>query len=199
MTAPQIILIITLIVQSLSTVYYIWLMVIGKVVAQRMGWFILTILGVMYLISGLQLSAGLAIYFLAQQFMAPLAVFLFSLKYGKGGVARLDILCLVIATIGIVLWKLTSQPLVGLFFACFSDSIGAFLVAKSAIAEPDEENPYPWMVTIVSVIITILVSGDSTLYGLISTIYIGIVNLIVILSIFIGYYLLRKRLTNQTL
>jgi hypothetical protein len=192
----NIILTITLIIQSLSTVYYIWQVIIGKVVPQRIGWLIWTILGMMYLISGFELNAGLAIYFLAQQFLSPLSIFLVSLKYGKGGFQKLDAVCLVLSLIGIVLWKMTSQPLIGVFFACFSDSIGAFVIGKAAVDKPAQENLVPWCVTILSVVITLVISKDSSLISLISTVYIGLVNLSIILSILFGKYLLSKNILN---
>jgi hypothetical protein len=183
-----IILITTLIIQSLSTVYYIWQIILGKVAPQRVGWLIWTILGAMYLFSGLELNAGLATYFLLQQFLSPLCVFLFSIKYGKGGFTKLDFICLLLSIVGIILWRVSSQPIIGVLLACFSDSIGAFVIGKAAISKPEQEKLLPWSVTIITVIITLVISNDSSLVSLISTIYIGIVNLSIILAILFGKY-----------
>jgi hypothetical protein len=52
------------------------------------------------------------------------AVFAISIKRGMGGWARLDVSCLVLALIGIVVWRTTGQPIVGLYVSILADFIG---------------------------------------------------------------------------
>ncbi len=47
-----------------------------------------------------------------------------SIKRGMGGVAKIDLLCLVIALMGIVAWQTTQNPAVGLYFSILADFTG---------------------------------------------------------------------------
>jgi len=48
-------------------------------------------------------------------------IFLLSLKFGMGGVAKTDILCLILSLSGIIIWKITSNPMYGLFASIAAD------------------------------------------------------------------------------
>ena len=56
--------------------------------------------------------------------ISNLLIFLFSIKYGIGGWAKTDIACLVISGIGIIIWQITSEPLLALFASIFANIIG---------------------------------------------------------------------------
>lgn len=51
-------------------------------------------------------------------------IFVLSLKYGMGGYAKSDIACLVVAVVGILLWQITDNPALGLYFAILADFTG---------------------------------------------------------------------------
>lgn len=53
-----------------------------------------------------------------------IVIFILSLKHGMGGRSKTDILCLVLAVIGIVLWQTTKMPIIALFFSIGADFIG---------------------------------------------------------------------------
>jgi hypothetical protein len=199
MQIQEIILILVLLIKSGFTVNYIIQTIKGKIIPQRTAWLIWTILAGVYFFSGLQLGSGFALLFLLQELFSTGSVYLTSLKFGKGGYTKIDIICLSLAILGIVLWQLTANPLVGLFFACFTDSIGAYLISKEAIIRPEQENLGIFAFTIISVVITLIISfSSSSLTSLISTIYIGIVNLIIVICIIYGYIISRKK-TNYNL
>lgn len=48
-------------------------------------------------------------------------IFILSIKFGMGGWDKLDIICLLLSILGLILWKLTSIPEIGLFLAIASD------------------------------------------------------------------------------
>ena len=56
--------------------------------------------------------------------VSNLLIFLLSIKYGMGGWAKTDIACLVISGIGILIWQITSEPLLALFASIFANIIG---------------------------------------------------------------------------
>lgn len=56
--------------------------------------------------------------------LQAIVIFILSLKHGMGGWAKTDILCLVMALIGIVAWKITTNPVYGLYFGILADLMG---------------------------------------------------------------------------
>lgn len=56
--------------------------------------------------------------------LQAIVIFALSIKYGMGGWSRSDIACLIIALIGIVLWQVTSNPLLALYFSILADLVG---------------------------------------------------------------------------
>ena len=65
-----------------------------------------------------------AIYLAGVTTIQSLAMFILSIKYGMGGWAKSDIICLILALIGIVLWRITKNPVIALYFAIGADFIG---------------------------------------------------------------------------
>lgn len=51
-------------------------------------------------------------------------IFVLTLKYGMGGWERIDLLCLGIALIGIIIWRITNNPILALFSAILADFVG---------------------------------------------------------------------------
>lgn len=69
------------------------------------------------------------------------AIFIFalSIRRGMGGWAPTDLLCLGVALVGIVLWQVTNDPLLGLFFAIGADFMGMIPAIIKTYRAPDTE------------------------------------------------------------
>ena len=69
------------------------------------------------------------------------AVFIFglSIKHGFGGKSKSDIICLVIALLGIVLWQVTKQPVLALYFAMLADLTGMIPALFKTYRMPETE------------------------------------------------------------
>lgn len=65
-----------------------------------------------------------AIWLAGVSALQSVIIFILSLKRGMGGWSASDILCLVIAILGIILWKLTKNALIALYFAIAADFVG---------------------------------------------------------------------------
>lgn len=65
-----------------------------------------------------------AIWLASISAMMSSIVFLLTIKYGMGGWGKVDIISLIIALIGIIVWKLTNNPALGLFSAILADFSG---------------------------------------------------------------------------
>lgn len=65
-----------------------------------------------------------AIWLAGVSTLQSILIFFLSIKHGMGGWSRTDILCLVIALLGIVLWQVTKNPVIALYFAIGADFTG---------------------------------------------------------------------------
>jgi hypothetical protein len=62
-----------------------------------------------------------------------------SIKYGMGGWEKSDLICLGIAVLGIVLWKLTNNPFLGLCFSILADFAGCIPALIKTYKHPETE------------------------------------------------------------
>ncbi len=65
-----------------------------------------------------------AVWLAGASALQALVIFSLSLKFGMGGWAKSDLLCLIIAAIGIVAWQTTTNPIFGLLASIFADLAG---------------------------------------------------------------------------
>lgn len=82
-------------------------------------------------------------YFLGQGLIAML-----SLKYGVGGWAPFDRLCLLGAGLSLILWWLLSSPLAALLVNIAVDFFGALPTIRKSYLEPETENMAAWLLTV---------------------------------------------------
>ena len=70
-----------------------------------------------------------------------LIILLLSIKRGMGGWAKLDIVSLMIAGIGICLWQVTRNPILALYFSILADFSGSVPTLIKAYRYPQTESP----------------------------------------------------------
>jgi hypothetical protein len=80
-----------------------------------------------------------AIWLAAASTLQALLIFVLSIKYGMGGWAKADLLCLGIALAGIVLWQTTHNPVLALYAAILADFTGMVPALIKTYRFPDTE------------------------------------------------------------
>lgn len=75
------------------------------------------------------------------------SVFIFGLsfKYGVGGFNKFDVVCLVLAVVGVIIWISTANPLIALYFSIFVKAIGLMPTLRKVYYRPDTENTVAWV------------------------------------------------------
>ena len=68
-----------------------------------------------------------------------LAVALLALRWGEKDITKLDWLCLMGAFMGIVLWRITNEPLTAIVFVTITDGLAAIPTFRKSYWKPDEE------------------------------------------------------------
>ncbi len=69
---------------------------------------------------------------------------------------RFTLICVAIALIGIVLWRLTSQPALAVYFSIIADIFATLPTIHKAYNDPSSEYPLPYLLSMVSMGITLL-------------------------------------------
>ena len=164
---------------------------------QRMTKFIYLIISVVIIASMVFSNDTSAIYLALVQGLATLGIFTLSLKYGVGGVGKLDLGVLVLALLAIVGWKTTNNPFVGLYLSVFADAVGIIPTLPKIYKDPHSEEPFYYISDIVSGFFSCLALVSVNEFGNIEKnlfpVYILLLNLVVFLIITIR----RKALKNK--
>lgn len=115
-------------------------------------------------------------------------IFLLSFKFGMGGVAKTDIACLVIAVLGITIWKITDNPLLALYAAILADFTGMIPTLLKTYHKPHTEVWYFFFFSGVSAICNMFALYTQTFQEYLYPLYLLFINMLMVLLV------LRKKL-----
>jgi hypothetical protein len=116
------------------------------------------------------------------------AVFIFglSIKHGMGGKDKSDVICLIIALIGIVLWRITKQPVLALYFAILADFTGMIPALIKTYRRPETEIWSYFAIDIVAGLLTLIASKEWTVQAVSYGLYIMVINMLMVGIILFG-------------
>lgn len=181
------------ILMMLSVVPYARSILRGETKPQRMTWFIWSVLILIALFSQFAKGATWSLLLTAGDSIAVLIVFILSIKFGMGGLRKMDIISLCGAGLSLILWYLTKEPAVALFLIILIDLIGANLTIVKAWKNPETENWVGWAMCGVGGFLGILAVGSFNFVLLSYPIYICLINTIMAIIILgRGKYGLKK-------
>ena len=124
MTSQIIFIIISSILAIISPIIYSIAIIKGKAKPHRTTRFILLIITSLTTASLLAQHNDVAIWLAAVSTFQSVMLFSLSMKKGMGGWSKSDIICLIMAIVGIVLWQITKNPVIALYFAIAADFMG---------------------------------------------------------------------------
>lgn len=112
----------------------------------RVTWFIFFILNATYLANNAASGATNSLWLIAGWTITTLIIFLLSITKGVGGYAKLDIVVLVGAIIGLVLWWILGTPLASIVVNLVVSTIAFVPTYKKAFLDPGSETKITWFV-----------------------------------------------------
>jgi len=174
---------------TLGFLPYIRDVLAGKTKPQRASWLIWSVLVFIAFFSQLTKGATDSLWVTGVGAVGVTIVFLLSLKFGVGGLAKKDIAALVSAAGIILLWYLTKEAAVALLLVIVANSIGVSLTLVKAYRDPGSETMVAWVLTGVSGIFSVLAVGRVDLVLLAYPAYIALANFSVAAAVVLG----RKR------
>lgn len=113
-----------------------------KTKPERGSWLIWSVLMFISFFSQMAKGATDSLWLTAGQTISVLTIFILSLKYGYGGLAKRDTKGLIGAGIGLVLWYLTKEAAIALIIVILVDGIGTYLSVIKSYEDPGSETLY---------------------------------------------------------
>lgn len=169
---------------SAFALYYISILN-GKTRPNRATWFVLTVVGVMIVMSYYASGARETLWVPLSYAIGPFIAFLLSLKYGEGGWTPFDRFCLFACFVSIVFWKISHSSTVTLFASILIDFFGLLPTIKKAYLDPKSEDRTAWSVTSLSNFLNILAVSSWTFVIGFYPVYMFLVNGLVTALLFL--------------
>jgi hypothetical protein len=115
----------------------------------------------------------------------PLTVFIasFTNKQAAWKITRFDLLCGGLSLVGLVLWMITKVGNVAIFFSIVADGLAAIPTIVKAYKFPDTEIAWPWIATVIGVILTLLTIPEFTFANSGFILYILVVNTLIFILV----------------
>lgn len=188
----QVLLIIGALLPVVSSATYIWAIVFGSVRPQVTTRFLLM------LICGLSLASLVAAHDRSGVWLAltsaiqSVVLWILSLWRGIGSIFnKLDLLCLALCLVGIVLWLVNGQALLGLIASILADFVGCVPSLVKTVRLPHTEALTFYVLDTVAGL-CVLFGGPLNGRAMLYPIYIMVVNLAYVVPI-AQYYVRRRR------
>lgn len=130
----------------------------GNTKPNKVTWFIWALAPMIAFLALIKQGVGIKSLFTFVVGFNPLLVFLASFLNKKAywKISKLDIICLIFALLGIVLWQVTSIANLAILFSIFADGIAGAPTIIKAYQSPDTENAYVYLGSATSAVITLL-------------------------------------------
>lgn len=157
-----------------------------KTKPERASWFIWTILGSIAFFSQLAKGATNSLWMNGLDTVAVVAIFVLSLRNGKGGLMKRDVAALVFALIGLILWYFTKEASIALFIVITIDLVGSILTVVKTCEDPESETLISWILFGLSGLLSAISVGSFNLTLLSYPVYILIANWSVVVAIVWG-------------
>ena len=173
-------------ISILSFIPYIRDIVRGKTHPERASWFIWTALGSIAFFSQMAKGATDSLWMTGAQTLGVVVIFLLALRFGTGGLTKRDVVALVFAGIGLLLWYFTNEAAIALFLVIIIDGIGSLLTAIKSYEKPESETLISWVLFGISGLFGMVSVGSFDLILLAYPFYIVVANIVIVLVIYRG-------------
>lgn len=165
---------------------YIRDILLNKTKPERASWLIWATLGSIAFFSQLASGGSSSLILPATETLFTLIIFFLSVKFGVGRLTRRDILALIAAAIGLIIWYFTKQPVTALIITILIDLIGSVLTVIKSYQEPETETLATWVIVAVAGILATISVGKFDWILLLYPVYIFAANGATALAIILG-------------
>ena len=179
-----------------SPIFYASSILQGESKPHRTTRFVLLVITLLAFTALFAQNNTVAVFLAGVSFLQSIIIFILSIKYGMGGRAKIDIVCLFIALIGILVWKLTDNPIMWLMASILADFVGMIPALIKTYKLPETETRIFYWLDVCAAIFTMLAITTYSYQEISYPIYIMVINLVMVIFILrapiIKIYISRK-------
>ena len=124
------------------------------------------------------LGSGSLIVFTLGEAIGSVAILFLAIKYGVGGLSKLDVACYALLVVDVIVWLLTGNPLIALHLSVLADIIAFTPTLAKTWKTPKSETAIFFVGGIVAPLLNIAGTGHYSYSVLLFPCYIAIANLI---------------------
>lgn len=153
----------------------------GKVKPNRVSFLLWSIAPLIAFAAQIKQGIGLESLMTFSTGFLPLTTFIASFvnKKAEWKITRFDLVCGLLSILGLILWLVTKVGNIAITFSIVADALAAIPTLVKAYKHPDTELAWPWIATVVGVVLTLLTLKELTFANSGFIIYILIVNTII--------------------
>ncbi len=116
----------------------------GKTKPERASFWIFSLLIGVTLVAQLSDKVTWAAALVATSLLSVLAIAILSIRYGYGTFHKRDTVSILLAVVGVIVWQLTSEPLIAVIMVIFVDFAGFWLTLVKTWKAPETETLFAW-------------------------------------------------------
>ena len=154
---------VALVIGLLSYIPYFRDILRSKTKPHAFSWFVWSVLTGIAFFAQIVKDGGAGAWVNAGTALMCLAVFALSLFKGEKNIARVDILSLLGAAVGIVIWTLTNDPVLAVILVTVIDALGFIPTYRKSYAKPHEETLSTYVVSATKYAISLFALGSYSL------------------------------------
>ena len=166
-----------------SYVVFIRSILAGQAKPHRTTRFLVMLVNIIQTASLIFTGNTVAVWLAGTFAFSNIIIFVLSIKYGLGGWAKLDIVCLVIALLSIVIWKITYNPGIALLFAIAADVTGFIPTIIKSYKRPETEVWLFFGIDAVAATFNLLATKEWTITSIAFPLYIIALDVLLVLLI----------------
>lgn len=166
---------------------YIYEIFYRGVKPERTTWLIWT--GILAISFFAQKSAGAgdSLWLTFGDMLACGIVFGISIFRGVGGTNRLDLICFMVALIGVAAWQLGGNPLVAILGGILADLAASAPTIRKAYITPEEEGFTVYAISLLAAVIGLVAAQSTDFVVLIFPMYLILSNATIVMAKLVGH------------
>ena len=178
---PGYFVIVGTLIGAAGSVAYLVDTVKGKVRPNRVTFFMWSLAPMIAFSAQIGQGVGLESLMTFSAGFSPLLVFIASFvnKKAQWKLTGFDLSCGVLSLAGLALWMITREGNVAIFFSIVADGLAAIPTIVKAYKYPETEPAWPWIATVIGVILTLLTLTEFTFANCGFIVYIMVMNSVI--------------------
>ncbi len=178
---PDYFVILGTVICAIGSVAYLVDTIKGRVKPNRVSFFLWSVVPIIAFFAQISQDVGLVALMTLSAGFLPFTVFLasFTNKQSVWKLTRFDLICGILSVAGLILWMITKVGNVAIFLSIVADAFAAVPTIVKAYKYPKTEIAWPWIATVVGVILTLLTLPALTFANSAFILYILVLNTLI--------------------